>query len=168
MLNLAESIMNPQKSYLLSTYHVIREFLTLIPKDSNSLLVIQNSKERMSLSAYRKLIKQAMLDMGIDQSYGPYSLKHAANNKLFSLGMELPQINKVARYVLNSSMALAHYNPTSTNEKALQLLSPTNSMEILPLRIDKKPIYEEPTITPVEDEYKTLFGDDQEIDKIVK
>jgi hypothetical protein len=41
-------------------------------------------------------------------------------------------------------------------------------MEILPLRIDKKPIYEEPSITPVEDEYKTLFGDDQEIEKIVK
>jgi hypothetical protein len=69
MLNLAESIMNPQRSYLLSTFHVIREFLTLIPKDSNSLFVIKNTKDKMTLSAYRKLIKQAMLDMGIDQSY---------------------------------------------------------------------------------------------------
>jgi hypothetical protein len=168
MLNLAESIMNPQKSYSLSTFHVIQEFLTLIPKDSTSLFVIQNSKDKMSLSAYRKLIKQAMLDMGIDQSYGPYSLKHAAINKLFSLGMQLPQINKVARYALNSTMVLAHYNPTSTNEKALQLLSSTNSMEILPLQLEKKPTYEEPSITLVEDDYKTLFGDHQEIEKIVQ
>jgi hypothetical protein len=66
-------------------------------------------------------------------------------------------------------MVLAHYNPTSINEKALQLLSSTNSMEILPLQLEKKPIYEEPSITPVEDDYKkTLFGDDQEIEMIVK
>jgi hypothetical protein len=168
MLNLAESIMNPQRSYSLSTFHVIREFLTLIPKDSNSLFVIQNTRDKMTLSAYRKLIKQAMLDIGIDHSYGPYSLKHGAINKLFSLGMELPAINKVARYALNSTMALVHYNPTSTNEKALQFLSSTNSMEILLLQIEKKPIYEEPSITPKEDDYKTLFGDDQEIKKIVK
>jgi hypothetical protein len=122
----------------------------------------------MTLSAYRKLIKQGILDMGIDQSYGPYSLKHAAVNKLFSLGMELAQINKVARYALNSTMALIHYNPTSTNEKVLQLISSTNSMEILPLQIEKKPIYEEPSIIQEEDNYKTLFGDDQEIEKIVK
>jgi hypothetical protein len=64
MLNLAESIMNPQKSYLLSTFHVIQEFLTLILKDLNSLFVIQNSKDKMSLSAYRKLIKQAMFRYG--------------------------------------------------------------------------------------------------------
>jgi hypothetical protein len=164
MLNLAESIMNPQRSYLLSTFHVIREFLTLIPKDSNSLFV----KDKMTLSAYRKLIKQAMLDMGVDQSYGLYSLKHAAINKLFSLGMQLPQINKVARYALNSTMALAHYNPTNTNEKALHFLSSTNSMEILLLRIEKKPIYEKPSSVQEEDDYKTLFGDDQEIEKIVK
>jgi hypothetical protein len=52
--------------------------------------------------------------------------------------MELPAINKVARYALNSTMALVHYNPTSTNEKALQFLFLTNSMEILPLQIEKK------------------------------
>jgi hypothetical protein len=78
-----------------------------------------------------------MSDIGIDQSYGPYSLKHAAINKLFSLGLELAQINKVARYALNSTMALTHYNPTSTNEKALQLLSSTNSIEISPIQLEK-------------------------------
>jgi hypothetical protein len=82
--------------------------------------------------------------------------------------MQLPQINKVARYALNSTMALAHYNLTSTNEKALQLLSSTNSMEIIPLQLEKKPIYEEPSITQEEDDYKTLFGDDQEIENIVE
>jgi hypothetical protein len=114
---------------------------------------------RITLSAYRKLIKQGMSDMGIDQSYGPYSLKHAAINKLFSLGPELAQINKVARYALNSTMVLAHYNPTSINEKALQLLSSTNSIEISPIQVEKKLIYEEPSITQEEDDYKTLFGD---------
>jgi hypothetical protein len=161
MLNLAESIMNPQRSYLLNTFHVIREFLTLIPKDSNSLFVIQNNKDKMTLSAYRKLIKQGMLDIGIDQLYGPYSLKHTAINKLFSLGMELVQINKVARYTLNSTMDLANYNPTSTNEKALQLLSSTNSIKINSIQEKKKPIYEKPSITQEEDDYETLFGDDQ-------
>jgi site-specific recombinase XerD len=129
MLNLTESIMNPQRSYLLSTFHVIQEFLTLIQKDSDSLFVIQNTKNKMTLSACRKLIRQGMSDIGIDQSYGPYSLKHAAINKLFSLGLELAQVNKVVRYALNSIVALAHYNPTSTNEKALQLLSSSNTIE---------------------------------------
>jgi site-specific recombinase XerD len=117
MLNLAESFMNTHRSYLISTCHVIQEFLTLIPKDSDSLFVIQNTKDKMTLSAYRKLIRQGMSDIGIDQSYGPYSLKHAAISKLFSLGLELAQVNKVARYALNSTMALAHYNPISINEK---------------------------------------------------
>jgi site-specific recombinase XerD len=121
--------MNPHKSYLLSTFQVIQEFLTLIPKDSNSLFVIQNTNNKMSLSAHRKMIRQGMSDVGINQSYGPYSLKHAAINKLFSLGLELVQVNKVARYALNSTVALAHYNPTSTNEKALQLLTSSNSIE---------------------------------------
>jgi hypothetical protein len=40
VLNLAESFINPHRSYLLSTFHVIQEFLTLIPKDSDSLFVI--------------------------------------------------------------------------------------------------------------------------------
>jgi hypothetical protein len=70
--------MNPHRSYLLSTYHVIQEFLTLIPKYSDSLLVIQNTKNKMTLSAYRKLIRQGMSDIGIDRPYGLYSLKHAA------------------------------------------------------------------------------------------
>jgi site-specific recombinase XerD len=144
MLNLAESIMNPHRSYLLSTFHLIQEFLTLIPKDTDSLFVIQNIKNKMTLSAYRKLIRQGMSDIGIDQSYGPYSLKHAAISKLFSLGLELVQVNKVVRYVLNSTMALAHYNPTSTNEKALQLLSSTNSIEKEPIQLEKKPIYDKP------------------------
>jgi hypothetical protein len=74
MLNLAESFMNPQRSYLLGTFHIIREFLTLIPENSNSLFVIRNTKDRMTLSAYRKLIKQGMLDMNINKSFGPYSL----------------------------------------------------------------------------------------------
>jgi hypothetical protein len=33
MLNLAESFINPHKLYLLHTFHVIQEFLTLILKD---------------------------------------------------------------------------------------------------------------------------------------
>jgi hypothetical protein len=72
------------------------------------------------------MTRQGMPDTGIDQTYDPYSLKHAAINKLFSLGLELEQVNKIARYALESTMALTHYNPTSTNEKTLQLLASTN------------------------------------------
>jgi hypothetical protein len=100
----------------------------------------------MTLSAYRKLIRQGMSDIGIDQSYGPYSLKHAAINKLFSLGLELAQVNKVARYALNSTIALAHYNPTSTDEKALQLLASTNLIEKESIQPKKDPLYEEPNL----------------------
>jgi hypothetical protein len=41
-------------------------------------------------------------------------------------------------------------------------------MEILPLQIEKKPIYEEPLITQEKDDYNTLFGNDQEIEKLVE
>jgi hypothetical protein len=64
-----------------------------------------------------------MSDIRIDQFYGPYSLKHVAINKLLSLGPELAQVNKVARYALNSTIVLAHYNPIISNEKALQFLA---------------------------------------------
>jgi hypothetical protein len=36
--------------------------------------------------------------------------------------LTLQQINKVARYALSSTMALAHYNPINFNIKALSLL----------------------------------------------
>jgi hypothetical protein len=42
-----------------------------------------------------------MSDIGIDQFYSPYSLKHAAINKLYGLGLKLAQINKLVRYPLN-------------------------------------------------------------------
>jgi hypothetical protein len=44
ILNLAESFINPHRSYLLGTFHVIQEFLTLIPKDSDSLFVTRTLK----------------------------------------------------------------------------------------------------------------------------
>jgi hypothetical protein len=71
----------------------------------------------MSLSTYRKLITQGLTDMGINLKHGPYSLKHAAIDKVFRLNLTLQQINKVARYAVNSTIALAHYNPTSSNNK---------------------------------------------------
>jgi hypothetical protein len=61
-------------------------------------------------------------------------------------------------------MALAHYNPTSTNEKALQFLTSTNLIEEELINS----IYEEFLITREEEDYKILFGENQEIEKIVK
>jgi hypothetical protein len=43
-------------------------------------------------------------------------------DKLFKLNLTLQQINKVARYALNSTMMLAHYNPISSNVKVISLL----------------------------------------------
>jgi hypothetical protein len=65
-------------------------------------------------------------------------------------------------------MVLAHYNPISINEKALQLLSSTSLIEEEPIQLKKKPIYEEPSIIQEKNNYKILFGDDQEIEKIVE
>jgi hypothetical protein len=39
-----------------------------------------------------------MSDIGIDQSYGPYSLKHATISKSFNLRLKLAQVNKIARF----------------------------------------------------------------------
>jgi hypothetical protein len=55
------------------------------------------------------------------KSYGPYSLKHSAINKLFGLGLNQSQINKVA-----------HYNPTSSNLRALSLLIIKETNDIIP------------------------------------
>jgi hypothetical protein len=38
--NSAELIINKQRSYLLSTYHTIKEFQTLIPENTESLWLI--------------------------------------------------------------------------------------------------------------------------------
>jgi hypothetical protein len=96
--NSAELIINDQKSYLPSIYHVIKEFQTLIPENAELLWLIQKTDKRMSLSAYRKLIKQKMADININPSYELYSLKHAAINKLFNLGLGQSQVNKVVRF----------------------------------------------------------------------
>jgi hypothetical protein len=77
----------------------------------------------VSFSAYRNLIKQGLMDMGINSNYGPYLLKYVITEKLIRLGLDISQINKVARYALNSTMALAHYNLTSSNIRAIALLS---------------------------------------------
>jgi hypothetical protein len=47
-----EPLMNPYRLYLLSTYYVIQEFLILIPKDSDSLFVYKNTKNKITLLAY--------------------------------------------------------------------------------------------------------------------
>jgi hypothetical protein len=77
---------------------------------------------------------------------------------LFSLGLELAQVNKVARYALGSTMELTHYNLTITNEKVLQPLSSSNTIEKQPIQLQKKPIYEEPPTTQEKDDNKMLFG----------
>jgi hypothetical protein len=56
-------------------------------------------------------------------------------------------------------MALVHYNPICTNEKELQLLSSMDSIEQEPIQLEKKPIYEESSITQEEDDYKILLAD---------
>jgi hypothetical protein len=129
---------------------VIQKFGILIPKNTESLFVTKKSNKTMCFSVYKKLIRQNLTDIGIDSKYGLYSLKHTAINKLFRLNLTVQQINKVARYALNSTMALAHYNPTSSsfitdNGKI------TNSSKF---KEDK--------------EYLDFFGEDEKIEQIVK
>jgi hypothetical protein len=63
----------------------------------------------MSLSKYKKLIREEIQKMNITPFYTFYFLKHVAIQKLVWLKMELPKINKVDRFVLNSTVALGYY-----------------------------------------------------------
>jgi hypothetical protein len=47
---------------------------------------------------------------------------------------------------------LLNYNPTSTNEKALQLLTSTNLIEEEPIQPKKNFLYDEPSTTQDEDD----------------
>jgi hypothetical protein len=76
----------------------------------------------MSLSKYRRLIREEMQKMGIPPFYTAYSLKHAAIQKLVRSKMELSKINKVTRFTLNSTVALGYYSPTASNEEAIATL----------------------------------------------
>jgi hypothetical protein len=118
----------------------------------------------MSFSAYRKLIKQGLADIGISLNYGPYSLKHATIDKLFRLGLSLPQICKHGRYALNSTMPLLHYNPTSTNVKAVTLLSTKEGSDPTSLQSESKST----VLVDNSKEYLDFFGEDIEIERIVK
>jgi hypothetical protein len=85
---------------------------------SNKLFIDINTKKLMSLSKY-KINKRENAKMGITPFYTTYSLKLAAIQKLVRSKME---INKVARFALNSTIALKYYFPTASNEESITTL----------------------------------------------
>jgi hypothetical protein len=44
-----------------------------------------------------------MANIGINPRYGLYPLKHVTINKLFNLGLDQAQVNKVARFYYGTS-----------------------------------------------------------------
>jgi hypothetical protein len=75
----------------------IEVFRTLIPKNAESLFVIEKSNKIMCFSLYRKLIRPGLTNIGIDLKYNSYLLKHAAIDELFRLNLT-QQINKITRF----------------------------------------------------------------------
>jgi hypothetical protein len=64
----------------------------------------------------------------------------------------------------NSTMPLLHYNPTSTNVKAVTLLSTKEKLDSISLQPELK------SMIPIDydKEYLDFFGEDNEIERMVK
>jgi hypothetical protein len=79
-----------------------------------NMINYKNEINQTRIQENKNNIKQGMVDIGINSRYGPYSLKPAVINKLFNLGLNQAQVNKIARCTLNFTMGL-YYNPTSSH-----------------------------------------------------
>jgi hypothetical protein len=101
----------------LSTFHVIKELKELI------IFLICKKRIKHHNTNYRKMIKEGLRDIKISKKFSPYSLKHAAIDKLVRQGCGITEINKMGKYSMNSTVALTHYNPTSSNVKAVDKLT---------------------------------------------
>jgi hypothetical protein len=66
------------------------------------LFVERISSNPISRSRYTSMMHKEMQKMGIPTFFTDYSLKHAAIEKLVCLKMELPKINKSARFYSSS------------------------------------------------------------------
>jgi hypothetical protein len=75
--------------------------------------------------------------MGIPPFYTAYLLKHTAIQKLVRSKMELSKINKVARFALNSTVALGYYSPTASNEETITTLMEKDIMEPQKEKVEK-------------------------------
>jgi hypothetical protein len=73
---------------------------------TNKLFTDKDTGVLMSLSKYKRLIREEMQKMNITLFYTAYSLKHVAIQKLVRSKKELFKINKVARYALNSTIKI--------------------------------------------------------------
>jgi hypothetical protein len=99
-----------------------------------------------------------------------YSLKHKIIQKLVRLNMELSKINKVARFMLNSTIALGYYSLTASNEEAIVRLIKKNiepqkeKIEKL-ITFGKKKIEENTEITEENLDYD---GEYKEIKKLLR
>jgi hypothetical protein len=93
--------MNKEINFLY-IFESIQELQKMIPTRCNKLFIEIHSGKLMSLSIYKKLIREEMQKMEIPPFYTAHSLEYAAIQKLVRSKMELSKINKVVRFALNS------------------------------------------------------------------
>jgi hypothetical protein len=106
----------------LNIFESIQELKKMILYECDKLLIEIDTKRLMSLSRYKRLIREEMQKIKIPPFFIEYSLKHASIQKLVRSKMELSKINKVARFASNSTVALGYYSPTASNEEAIAIL----------------------------------------------
>jgi hypothetical protein len=95
-------IMNKEFNSL-NIFESIQELQKMIPFGCDKLFIEMESK-------YKRLIREEIQKMGIHPFYTAYCLKHAAIQKLVRSKIELSKINKVARFALDSTIALGYYS----------------------------------------------------------
>jgi hypothetical protein len=81
-----------------------------------------NAGKLMSLSKYKRLIREEMQKIDIPPFYTACFLKHGVIQKLVRSKMELSKINKVVRFVLNSIVVLGYHSPIASNEETIVTL----------------------------------------------
>jgi hypothetical protein len=122
---------------------------------------------------YSSMIKTTFKIIGVLDIYGPYTLKHTAITKLVKMGVELPIINKSARYALNSTIALKYYTTMNTSSRTTALLAIKESKGVILqdfqnlTQISNIPFKEEDKDYEYDELYHEFFGDDEEIENMI-
>jgi hypothetical protein len=86
--------LNIDKLYALSIFHVIEDLKQLILNSPDFLFVKKDSNTLITYPNYKKMMKEGLRDIGVTKNFGPYSLKHAAIDKLVRQGCVIAEINK--------------------------------------------------------------------------
>jgi hypothetical protein len=81
-----------------------------------TLFVHPTSQQPLAAKTIAKRLHDLLIEAGISEGYGPYSIKHAVITYLYSKRVEEVQINEFGRWSLTSRVPAAYYR-ISTGEQ---------------------------------------------------